>query len=261
MRLPFFGPVRPTYLAVTEYWLYLPKAKLPPQEAYMNRMMRVNPFQLGDQPPTGPAENLLFSDIRLGLALVLRQKNAHAFRPDLFDETIEPTAEALEALGKAEAFVKCSYVSDVRLKDDRHLQFMVYLVEAIAALTRAQVAFDPVTEELFMLDDLRSRLREDNNARRPDLHLRTTWRRSDPGGVAEVRGLSKIGLPEWETPPASADHRVLIEHVLDAAARQQWDDRELLETRTVRAFDDDFQLALKYKRKGPAEVRISRIHR
>jgi hypothetical protein len=105
------------YLATAEYWVYLPSEKLPKQEDVMSLV-------LGGNSPIGPAEGLLLSDIRLHIALVLRSKNPHVFRPDLFDDHIEPTAELLKRMGESKSLAKIRYLSEDRLKSDAHLQLL-----------------------------------------------------------------------------------------------------------------------------------------
>lgn len=259
MRLPFFTR-GPKYFLAAEYWLYMPYSKLPPQAAYLNRMMNMNPFEPGKPPPCGPEEGLVFSDIRFHMGLVLREKNIHVFRPDLFEPHVEPFPEALSTLADCNAMVKLRYISEQPVHDLRHLSFLVYLLEAISNLTRGTIAFDSISERLFRVEDLRDQLRQDENARRQDLHLRTIWTRLPQGGQVETRGLRKVGVPELETLPVSEDHQVLATAIIDAAADQLWASRTLVETLKVQAFEDEFELVFKHSRNGPSQVRILRLH-
>jgi len=259
VRLPFVRS-RPKYLAVTEYWLFMPKAKLPPQAAYMNRMVKVHPLKPGSESPIGHREALMFSDIRLHIALVLRAKNPHVFRPDLFDDAIVPTPEVLSRLGESESFAKCQYVSTYELGDDRSLTFMPYLVESIAGLTRGSVVFDVSAHRLQTIEEFRSALLADERATGFDTHVRTFWRRLEEGGRVETKGLIKKGLCEIETPETSSDHRVLLEAVIEAAARQIWETHAQPDQLEVEAFGDRFIVSLAYKRKPPVIARVHRIH-
>ncbi len=114
---------KPRYFAMAEYWVYLPGDRMPLQDDIMTLMVASNPYGRGGRSPIGTAEGLVFSDIRLHIALVLRSKNPHIFRPDLFEEHIQPTKEILESLSAAQSLVKLRFASDIPLKDKRHLQF------------------------------------------------------------------------------------------------------------------------------------------
>ena len=258
-RLLRLGPRKPPYFAACEYWVYLPGEKLPPQEMLMARMVRTSPFAKGGERPITPNEALLFSDIRLHLGLVPKTRNVHHFRPDLFDEHCEPTKEILGALAEANAFVKLRFVSEEPLKDDRHLQFMPYLAEAVAYYGKAIAVFDAVSERLLTAEELRDALRKDPNAARPDFHLRTVWITTGLGGTSATRGLVKVGLPELQTPESPGEHRALICGVLQEAAEQLWASRELAEIVRVRYFEDEFLVKVQQHRAEPATARIMRV--
>ncbi len=224
----------------------------------MQRMLRINPFQLGADPPCGHNEGLIFSDIRFRIALVLRSKNPHVFRPDLLDSHIIATPEALKALSQSEALAKVSYVSETPIPDDRHLQFLVYLVESLSHLTHGVLAFDVPGERLFFVDELREQLKMDLNAKRLDLHLGTFWSPDEEGGHAFTRGLRKIGFPDLATPVSNADHRVLICELLSNAAQAIWHDRTFQTQRVLTAFGDTFDATFRFRSKQDALVQISR---
>src|SRR5437870_8476526 len=76
----------PKFLSSNEYWVYLPGDRMPDQTQVMARVIGDNPYKQRGKNPVSPREGLLLSDIRLHLALVLRSKNPHVFRPDMFDE-------------------------------------------------------------------------------------------------------------------------------------------------------------------------------
>src|ERR1044072_845222 len=106
-----------SFLSTNEYWVYLPGKEMPNQTEVMSRLIGDNPYRQGGKNPIGPREGLLLSDIRLHLALVLRSKNPHVFRPDLFDEYVDPTSEILERLANSESLVKVRYISEQPLND------------------------------------------------------------------------------------------------------------------------------------------------
>jgi hypothetical protein len=87
------GPKKPPYLAMAEYWVYLREPQAPTQDDVMTRMIQTNPFQRGGVSPIGAKEGLLWSDIRFHMALALRDKNAHIFRPDLFEPHVDANAK------------------------------------------------------------------------------------------------------------------------------------------------------------------------
>jgi hypothetical protein len=258
-RLLRRSPKRRPYLAACEYWVYSPEEKLPPQELLMTRLLRSSPFQVGDEPPLGHSEGLLFSDIRLNITLALRSKNPHHYRPDLFADHIEPTAEGLTALAEAKSFVKARFVSEEPLPDPRHLRLMPFLVEAIAYYCRSAVVFDVISERLMMVESLRDSLREDAHAERSCVHLRTVWLRAEQGGKGATRGLLKVGLPEIETPVSPTEHQTIIMSVLDDAAEQMWDNRQMPERLSVSYFGDEFEVQIEPRTRGPNIARIMRI--
>lgn len=254
--LRLFRPRR-RYFAACEYWVYLPGVASPSQEAVMSRMVRDSPYA----PAIGPREGMMFSDIRLHVALVLRSKNPHVFRPDLFGSHIEPSAEQLSALADSNSIYKARFISEEPLKDDRHLQFLPHMAAAAADLADGRIVFDTVAERLFTPQWLHERLLEDGNAARPDLHVRVVWTSAGASGQAETRGLVKVGLPELVTEPAAADQRVVLASVLEDAALQLWNARSVPPTMRVEAYGDDFEIHISATKKGPYRARVYRAQR
>src|SRR5471030_3227986 len=74
------------YLASAEYWVYLPEAEMPEQNLLLERIVGRNPYSKRGFTPIGTEEGLILSDVRLHIAHVLRSKNPHVFRPDLFED-------------------------------------------------------------------------------------------------------------------------------------------------------------------------------
>ncbi len=257
MKWPF-GKRPIPYLAVVEYWVYIPGEKIPPQDLLTGRMLRSTPFKVDGQAACGPGEGLLFSDIRLHMGLVLKTKNPHLFRPDLFERHVEPTAQVLEALSEAQSLVKMRYLSPEILKDDRYLRFMPHLAESCAYFGKSKVIFDCVSERLVHLDDWRAEMTQQPDTANPDFHLRTVWVEEEEGGHATTRGLMKVGLPELKTHLAPSDHRVVIHDVLEQAAQQLWQTQKIPERLEVHAYDDDFEVVFEPQKKGPVMVRLMR---
>jgi hypothetical protein len=246
---------KPKYLACAEYLVYLPGVEMPTQETIMDRVLKGNPY---DQPVT-PRIGLLFSDIRLHIALILRSRNPHIFRPDIFEAHVNPTETILDGLSESHSAVKVRYLSEEPLPEDkRHLQLLPYLAEAVAVLGSGSVIFDSSAERLFTLEELQSRLRADRDATGADMHLHVFSDHPAGGGIrVESRGLVKIGLPEFRTKLLEADMRVLAVSVMEEAARQVWKHGEYPEEVEVEAFGDIFRVGFDPKY-HPVEVRILR---
>jgi hypothetical protein len=247
------GKRKSKYLSSTEYWVYFPGDKLPPQDEVMKLV-------LGGNSPVGPQEGLLFSDIRLHIALVLRSKNPHVFRPDLFDDHLEPTADLLQRMGSSKAIAKIRYISEIRLQNDAHLQLLPYLAYAYCKLASGTAIFDVSAERLMTVEELQADLKADRNARRPDMHLNTIWKRTEAGGRAETRGLIKKGIPELVTADVHSDERLLVKALLEEAAKQLWVEEKLPPQVEVESYNDTFRLMLAPPKNGRSEVRILRLH-
>jgi len=254
-----FNRSKRKYFAACEYWVYLPGEEMPEQDAIMTRMIAQNPHSRSGHSAIGAKEGILFSDIRLHLGLVLRSKNTHVFRPDLFQDCIEPSAAVLEGLSKAHSLLKARYVSEEPLTDDRHLQFMPHMADAVAELARGLVVYDVVAERLFTSDEFMKLLSEDLSVTRFDAHVRTVWQKDVHSGHAETKGLVKKGIPELCTDDAHLDQQVLVCEVLTEAAKQLWDLPDIPPDLQISAFEDHFRLEISPTRTGPFRVRILRM--
>lgn len=209
------------YLSVTEYWVYTSATQLPEQEKLMDRMISSNPHNRRGFACIGAKEGMLFTDIRLHLGVALKAKNPHIFRPDLFEEHAVPTKEILERLSECPAMVKVRYVSEARIRDTRHLQFLPHMADAVAELTDGQIVFDHVSEQFWTAEDFREMLAQNGNCERPEFHVRVAWRpNADGGGYAETLGLRKIGIPEFRTQEQESDKEVLVTGLLMRLAFQ-----------------------------------------
>lgn len=247
------------YFSATEYWVYLPGDKIPTQETVMTAMVAQNPHARPGYTPIGPKEGILFSDIRLHVSQVLRSKNPHAFRPDLFQDTVSPSAELLRALADAQSFVKLRYVSEVPLSDRRHLTFMVHLADAYARIGGATAIYDVVSERLYTPEEFHAAVGADADSTRPELHIRVTWKSTDGPGIAKTHGLIKVGLEELETAGANADMQQLVTQVLTEAAHQMWAMGSGEGPVVVEYFGDKFEASLAPKKGGGRELHIVRI--
>jgi hypothetical protein len=243
-----------SFLSTNEYWVYLPGVKMPPQDAVMSLVLGDNPYRQKGRNPITPREGLLMSDTRLHMALVLRSKNPHVFRPDLFDEYVEPTAEILTELANSECLVKVRYISEQPLKNRASVQLLPHLADAVAALGDGKVIYDCTKEELMTREQFQHMLSAHLDLDEADIQVRPVWRRAEHGGWAETRGLRKIGLPELATEPMEADEQVLVTEVLGDAAKKLWQAGELLDKIEVTLFEDEFQVLV-----GPPKQRVSSV--
>lgn len=247
------------FLSTNEYWVYLPGEQMPNQSEVMAQVIGENRYKQGGKNPISPREGLLLSDIRLHIALVLRAKNPHIFRPDLFDDHVEPTAAILNSLADSKSLVKVRYVSEQPLKDRANIQLLPHLADVIAELGNGQVIYDCMTETLISKHDLSGMLSSNLALDRAELQVRAVWRTADHGGWAETRGLRKIGLPELATDRMEADEQVLVTEVLWEAARSLWEAGQIIDKVDVSLFDDRFQVLISPPRDRIAAVRILRV--
>lgn len=253
------GRREPGYLAVCEYWVYAPAGKTPRIEALMEAMVRSNPHSRPHRPAITTREGVLFSDLRLRLSHAVRDKNPHAFRPDLSASDLVPTAETLAALAEARVFVRCRYLSEVRLADHRHLQFMPHLAAAVARLNGANLVYDVVQQTMDTTARFAARLDDPGGAERPEFHVRTVWFEGPEGPWAETRGLRKLGRRELRTDYQEADSRILVEALLESAVRRLWEEPSLTGKLEETAFGSQFLLELVQGRGETQLLKLSRI--
>lgn len=247
------------YLSDTEYWVYIPTAELPNQEAMMDFVIRGH-AESGHSSTIGPKEGILFSDIRLTIALVLRTKNPHVFRPDLIGEGVTPTKELLENLAGSEALIKIRYISEDPLEDNRHLRMLPNLVVAAGTLANATAVYDTQQEVLTTFPDFVDELKRNPDPARPDFHVRSLWKPLASGGQAESRGLAKVGLRDFATKGMNADEQVLVTNVVEEAARQVFATVRFPESVVVESFNDRFRVVFDQKVKGLVQATILRMH-
>ena len=153
------------FLATAEYWVFLPTTDMPAQELVMDRMMNENPYRIRGRSPIGKNEGLVFSDIRLHIALVLRSKNPHVFRRDLFTEAEVPDSSCLALLDGMKSFVKLRYMSEEPLSDKRHLRFLAHAAVAYATIGNGVLIYDATAEKLQSAEGFAEDIQKD-----PDLY-------------------------------------------------------------------------------------------
>lgn len=252
------GKRRPDYLAVTEYWVYSNAQRIPPTEAIMDEAISKNPFNRPDRASITSREGLLFSDIRLQIAIAKREKNPHAFRPDLFDENAVPSQEVLERLAGSSTIAKIKYASNVPLTDKRHLQFLVHLAASVGRMLRSKLVFDTITERFWLIEELNEALLKSNDAERPELHVRIVWKKSPEGCFAETLGLRKVGIDELRTSRQEPDMETLVCDVLHFAALRLFSKGEGAFPIEYAAHGDTFVVTPDTKVDGRQLVKISR---
>ena len=254
------GKRNPAYLAHCEYWVYTPQESLPKQEVMMDRMISANPHNRPGRPCIGAREGLLFSDIRLHIALARRNRNPLVFRPDLFQEHTEPDAETLSRLSKAKSLIKVRYLSNVELKDTRHLQFLPHLADAVSELTDGLLVYDVVCEQIHTAEEFRDELAANGNAERPEMHVRVLWHVDDDGetGYATTQGMRKLGLPELKTDPVAPDQQVLVTGLLHRTAHQVFRSPKIEEPIEYEEFGDTFIIELIAEKGLDTRVTIKR---
>ncbi len=254
----FMGKREPGYLAICEYWVYVDKTRLPDQTALMERMISSNPHNRPGRPSIGAREGMLFTDIRLHLAVALKEKNHTVFRPDLFELGVEPTAESLAGLSRANALAKVRYASEARLGDTRHLQFLPHMADSLSDLMGGLVVFDHVMERMWTADDFREILVKNNNAERPDFHIRVDWVVEADACYARTFGMRKLGWSELRTVDQERDHEVLVTGLMLRLTQQIFRKPEERGPFEFEDFGDSFIIELGEEEDGFQRVHIKR---
>jgi hypothetical protein len=249
---------KPTYLASAEYWVYFPGEQMPDQNEVMARMVGRNPYTKQGRSPIGPAEGLLFSDVRLHIALVRRSVNAHVFRPDLFAD-VEIDAESFQALNDANSFAKIRYLSEEPLPDKRHLQFLMHASDAVASLGNGSLIYDRTAERMYRKADLERLLAENLDVTGPEFHLRTVWNPEPHGGRVETKGFRKIGRNDLRTETIESDEELIVTAVMEEAAGKIWEKSPEGDSVEVEAFEDHFRVVLEKSNVEPTPVKVLRI--
>lgn len=250
---------KPKYFAAVEFWVYLPHEEMPKQEAIMTSMISQNPHARPGFAPIGAKEGMVFSDIRLHVTQVLRRKNPHSFRPDLFEGDVDVSKETLAGLADAQCFVKVRYISEVPLSDSRHLTFMLHIADAYARLGNACAVYDAVSEVLLSPAEFAARISEHADTTRPELHVRVLWESNEGPGTAKTKGMVKAGLDELQTAAADSDMRQLVTEVLKEAAYAMWRVGDTKGRVVVEYFGDQFEVTPTPKRGGGSELQIVRV--
>ncbi|RYG47102.1 hypothetical protein EON79_08280 [bacterium] len=237
-----------------EYWVLIRNTVLPPQEDLLRRLLHENPYGKARN-PIGTGEALILSDVRLHLALVLREKNATKFRPDLFASAVSER-EHLDALLSANAFIRVGYHSDDPVSDRRHLKFLVHAADAYADLADGVAIYDRTADRFFTREEFRQLLKADPGALAADLHLKRGWRPDGEGDIAFAVGFQKIGLPNLETERVAKDGTTLMDAVFESLTDQIWADGKV--ENQIELFGDTFRGVPTHRKGKPVLLRILR---
>ena len=231
----------PRFLLQMEYWVFLPGETMPPQDETMARLV--------ESETIGAKEALLFSDVRLHMALVLRRKNAHVFRPDLLEPHVEATPEELAILNASGSFVKVRFLSEKPVDDRRHLTFLPRLAWTVARLGHGSLVYDAVGERFLDAETLREG--------DPGPYVR--WVPEVTGGHIRTHGLKKLGLPEIRTAPIAADERWIVSEIVSQVANAAWKSGDLPPSAVAEAFHDRFRVDLVFGKDATALARVHRL--
>lgn len=246
-----FAP-KPKFLAVIEYWIYTSDPKPANMSGAVAKMTRSGELTT--------AEANLSSDIRFFASQLKREQNPQLFRPDLFGENIEPTAEFLEAMASSNTIIKVRYLSETPLGDLRHVGFVPRVAVEVALLKKSNVILDNISQQLYSPEGLQASLMSGDDRYLPGDHIRTYWSKTEDGGRAVTRGLLKVGIQELETPETRSDHRHIVTEVLNQAADKLWRGEANPNLVHVSCYDDLFVVRVKPTKNGPALARVMRLH-
>ncbi len=249
-----------TFLALCEYWVYIEGSEIPVQQALMDRMINANPHNRPGKPCIGAREGMLFTDIRLSVALAKKSKNPLVFRPDLFQSDLTVDKEIIERLALAQSLIKVRYCSTVPLTDTRHLQFVPHMADAMADLAQGLLVYDVVSENIVRREDFFAALGSNNNAERADAHIRAEWVNDVASGVchAITKGLRKIGLSDLRSDPVTIDQRTLATSLTLEAAKKVFAQKSTEGTFEIEGFGDVFEIELGKVEEGHVRFSIKR---
>ncbi|MBS1718032.1 MAG: hypothetical protein JSS72_09915 [Armatimonadetes bacterium] len=237
--MPWFQS-KPKYLALNEYWVYHPKPEQLTQEKLLDWLLKENPYA-----PISGQEGLMFSDVRFHMALVLRKRNPHVFRPDVLIESANIESEMLAELADCEAMTLLRYNSEEPLKSRAHLRLLAFAVKGVASLQNGRLATDRTAARVFWVETLHQELLRDRSGEDIAMHLSVTWQ----NGHASTHGLAKIGLPEIVSHHAPEDRRVIVSAVIEEAARKMWQEATIPEALDLTIYDDPYRVTFAYEKK------------
>jgi hypothetical protein len=245
---------KPKYFAHAEYWVYSKAHELPTTEKLMVRLVGDNPYIQQGVNPIGGAEGLVISDVRLKISLVLQQKNPRLFEGRLLPESLADHHEFVNDVGTFQSIVRLQYISTTKLKDKRHLQFLMHAADAAAEVNGANWILDKITGTLRTKDELAEILKTNFNVTKLELHARLE---SSEDNTFSSYGLSKAGIADFDTHPVSADQQQLVRELLEKYMALSWERGEAFPD-PIKAYDDEFFIIQKPAKGGRMLMRIVR---
>ncbi|MBL8059915.1 MAG: hypothetical protein JNK63_04265 [Chthonomonas sp.] len=226
-------------------------------ERIMDGMLAANPHNRPYSPCIGKREGLLFTDIRLHIASLRRERNPHVFRPDVMFDSCAYSAEVLPLLAQSKGLIQARYVSEEPLPDRRHLQFMPHLADAISRIGGGLAVLDVASETLLTADLFCQKLAESPN-QEAEHGVRLAWVLVPTGGELRTCGLRKIGLPELRSDPIPDDERTALESVWDEVVSSMWNG-DIRSTYEVERFGQRFRLDVGEQVRGESKVTSARV--
>jgi hypothetical protein len=231
-----------------EYWVFVPKAELPPQEQVMESLLAA--------PALEPAHHLLLSDVRLHVGLATRDKNALSFRPDVLGEGAETL---MDRLAECQGFFRVRFLAEKLGSERRHLVYLPYLAYAYGRLAGAVAIADRAMGKTYGFEEFGAYLKECRRPERFSDHVAVDWIPEEQGGHAQTRGMGKLGLPELISPRVARDEERIVTVLLAEYAERLWRDGAVPDSREFELFEDDFLVEpCGPQRRGVVSVRMRR---
>ncbi|MEI7985601.1 MAG: hypothetical protein WCI55_08225 [Armatimonadota bacterium] len=247
-------PKKPKYLAHAEYWVYSKAVELPSTEKLMIRLVGSNPYIQQGQNPIGGAEGLVLSDVRLKIALVLQKKNPKLFEGRLLPEAIADHHEFVNDVGSFNSIVKLQYVSTTKLKDKRHIQFLMHAADAAAEIAGAGWILDKITGTLRTKQEQAEILQNNFNVTKLEYNVVL---KANEDNTFSSYGLMKAGIPDFDTHIVSSDQVQLVREILNKYMALSWERGEPFPD-PIKEYDDDFFIIQKPTKSGRSMMRIVR---
>lgn len=245
---------KPKFFAHAEYWVYSKAVELPTTEKLMVRLVGENPYIQRGANPIGGAEGLVLSDIRLKIALVLQKKNPRLFEGRLLPESIADHHEFVNDVGTFKSIVRLQYISTTKLKDKRHLQFLMHAADAAAEINQANWILDKITGTLRTKEEQSEILKSSFNVTKLEFHVRLE---AAEDNTFSSYGLSKAGIADFDTNPVSGDQKQLVREILEKYMALSWERGEAFPD-PIKAYEDEFFIIQKPVRGGRMLMRIVR---
>lgn len=227
----WYAKTRPKLILNAEYWVFCKADKLPDQTQMMERVV-------GRTDKIGPAEGLLFSDVRLHVTLVTKAKNPQLFDPTALDPSLQESFDFVSSVIEQTAIIRVRFTSSEPMKDRRHLRLLPHLAYAYALMADAQWVFDQPQRKLYSMDDLAKLI--DGQADSLDNQIRIE--KTDEGSL-KVLGMEKIGIQPFETDRLDADQFQLVEEILNEFVARSWKANRL-DLEPLEAHGDTFEFQL-----------------